>query len=142
MLRSHLRQVVRRVGQLEDMQAAAVRSDLTPEEQAQVFRSLLCFCAHGWVERTPNGYRAITDNSGWRQPFEIEPGRWEKRSSVGPEIVQMNIDVAELLTRLFQRTGKYFPVYEGIALMKNPDLVAAVNRYYGMRIFDLEAWDQ
>ena len=116
--------------------ARAGRCDWSLEDQAQACRNLLAACARGDVERTPDGYRAITDNSGWQQPFEIEPGRWEKRAKILPECAEINLGIAEVLTSLFKRTGKYFPVLEGLALLPNPEFVAAVYRHYGTRIFD------
>lgn len=118
------------------MRAAAGRCRWSIDEQAQVCRNLLMLCSWGAVERTPDGYRAITDNSTYDQPFEIEPGRWEKRCKILPELAEEFVRAAEILTEVFRRTGKYFPVYEGIANQPNPEFVAAVYRHYGARIFD------
>lgn len=139
MLRSYLSPVARRVGQLEAMQrAAGGQGNLSIEEQAQVCRNLLVACACGYAERTPDGYRAITDPNTWQEPFEIEPGRWDKRCKIVPEIAEEIVAVAAFLTALFKRTGKYFPVYEGIANQPNPQFLAAVYRHYGIRF--LEQW--
>ena len=136
MLRSYLSPVARRVGQLESVRAAAGRCRWSIDEQAQACRNLLAACASGGVERTPDGYHAITDDSTYGQPFEIEPGRWDKRGKIVPEVAEINIAIAEILTELFKRTGKYFPVYKGIALLQDPEFVAGVYRHYGARIFD------
>jgi len=137
MLRRHLRETARRVQQLETrLRPSADTLGWSLEEQAQVCRGLLAACACGHVERTPEGYRAITDPNTWQEPFEIEPGRWEKRSKIVPELVEHNQFVAELLTKLFQRTGKYFPVYKGVADQPNPQFLAAVYRHYGLRLFE------
>jgi hypothetical protein len=135
-LRSYLSPVARRVGQLESVRATAGRCRWSIEEQAQVCRNLLMLCSWGAVERTPDGYRAITDDSSYGQPFEIEPGRWDKRGKILPELAEEFVRTAEFLTELFKRTGKYFPVYKGIALLQDPEFVAAVYRHYGARIFD------
>ena len=136
MLRSYLSPVARRVGQLEATQASAGCCSLGLDEQAQVCRTLLMLCSWGAVERTPDGYRAITDDSTCEEPFEIEPGRWEKRIKIVPELAEDTRRIAEFLTMLFTRTGRYFPVYEGIALLSNPRFLEAVYRHYGMRILD------
>jgi len=139
MLRSYLSPVARRVGQLEAMQqAAGGQGNLSINEQAQVCRNLLAACACGHVERTLDGYRAITDPNTWHEPFEIEPGRWEKRCKIVPEIAEEIAAAAEFLNALFARTGKYFPVYEGIANQPDAQFLAAVYRHYGVRF--LEQW--
>ena len=137
MLRSYLSRTACRVQQLEaTLQSARGQGNCGKEEQAQACRGLLAACARGHVERTREGYRAITDPNTWQEPFEIEPGRWEKRCKIVPEIAEENVAVAEILTRLFRRTGKYFPVYEGIANQPNPQFLAAVYRHYGIRLFE------
>ncbi len=136
MLRSHLRQTARQVAQLEARaRPPAEGLGWSVEEQAQACRSLLAACARGYVERTPEGYRAITDPSRTEESFEIEPGRWDKRSTIVPELAEHNGCIAEFLTSLFWQTGKYFPVYEGIANQPNPQFLEAVYRHYGRRIF-------
>jgi len=136
MLRSHLRQMARQVAQLE-AQARPLTEGLgwSIDQQAQACRSLLAACACGYVERTPEGYRAVTDPSRTDESFEIEPGRWDKRSLIVPKLAERTIWIAEFLTTLFQETGKYFPVYKGIADQRNPQFLEAVYRHYARRIF-------
>jgi hypothetical protein len=136
MLRSHLRHMARQVAQLEASArppAASLGWDL--EEQAQMCRSLLAACARGDVERTPEGYVAITDSSREGERFEVEPGRWDRRCAITPEMIAWICYVAKLLTYFFQETDRYFPVYEGIANQQNPQFVEAVYRHYGRRLF-------
>ncbi len=136
MLRSHLRQMARQVAQLEARARPLTESlGWSVDQQAQACRSLLAACARGYVERIPEGYRAVTDPSRTDEPFETEPGRWEKRCLIVPKLAECTIWIAEFLTTLFQETGKYFPVYKGIADQHNPQFLEAVYRHYGCRIF-------
>lgn len=129
-----------RLARLEAAVAARARppaesSGWSIEEQAKACRALLAACARGHVERTPEGYRAITDPSRWQERFEVEPGRWDKRCLITPEMAEGNTWIAEFLTALFQQTGRYFPIYEGIANQPNPQFLEAVYRHYGTRFF-------
>jgi len=136
MLRSHLKQMARQVAQLE-AQARPLTESLgwTVDQQAQACRSLLAACACGYVERIPEGYGAVIDPGRTDEPFEIEPGRWEKRCLIPPELAERTTWIAEFLTVLFRETGKYFPVYRGVAEQRNPQFLEAVYRHYGRRIF-------
>ena len=136
MRRSHLSSLARQVAQLEArVRPAADSLGWSLEEQAVVCRSLLAACAHGDVERTPEGYLAITDPGRGGERFEVEPGRWDRRGVLIPELVEWNCYVAKLLTFFFKETGRYFPVYEGIANQQDPEFVEAVYRHYGRRLF-------
>ena len=131
----HLNSLARRVNQLERARLPGERARWPLEKQAQLCRGLLAACCRGEVERTPQGYRAITDNNGWREPFELEPGRWEKRAKILPEEAARCRAEALLLNVLFNLTGKYFPVDAGIARQSDAALVEAVYRHYGGRVF-------
>jgi hypothetical protein len=136
MLRSHLRTMARQVAHLEARaRPPAASLGWSLEQQAQACRSLLAACARGDVERTPEGYVAITDPSREGERFEVEPGRWDRRCAITPEMIPGICQMAKLLTSLFQQTGRHFPAYEGIANQRNPEFLEAVYRHYGCRLF-------
>jgi len=133
---THLRSFTQRLKRLEALPRLATKGiGWSVEEQVCACRSLLAACCRGDVERTPEGYVAITDCDHWQQPFEIEPGRWEKRCKIIPEQIAHNQAAAKFLTALFQETGKYFPVRKEIGNQTGAELLAEVYRHYGRRVF-------
>jgi hypothetical protein len=134
--RSHLSAVSRQVALLEARAQPQVASlGWSLEEQAQMGRDALAMCSRGDVQRTPEGYRVVPEWSGYGEQFEVEPGHWSRRCQPVPEWADYCEVVAGLLSCLFRRTGRYFPVHEGLANQDDPQFLEAIYRHYGSRVF-------